>query len=152
MAGQITDFLKLIPLQDIEPELTWEDFCQNPYLLLKAFATYFAVEGKFLQNLPLMILSSTVPSAADRSKIWIKTSKPYAIGIFADGSYQMDYGPSSLRINVPFLANPLEIDPQIQGLIQMSDEDVTQFGIPQTTASAGTRYRWYIFQPGEITI
>lgn len=149
--GQATDFLKIVALRSIEPNLTWEQFCQKPYLLLKAFAENFAVEGKFLDNLPAILFSSETPQAADRSKIWIKTSKPYGIGVFIDGAYQMDWGMSNLQANVPFLANPNDVDPNIQGLGIMSDEDITQFGIPQTTVGAGTRYRWYMFKPGEIT-
>lgn len=147
-----TDFIKIIPLQQTEPNLTWEMFCQSPYKLLQAFTQYFAVEGKFLENLPAIIFSATTPGAPDRSKIWIKTSNPYAIGLFLDGQYRMDYGPSQLQVNIPFLADPNTVDATIQGLGQMSDDDVTSFGIPQTVTTATSRWRWYIFKPGDIEV
>lgn len=149
--GQATDFLKLIPLNDIEPNLTWEQFCQKPYLLLKAFAENFAVEGKFLQNLPSIIFSGETPQAADRSKIWIKTTAPYAIGVFLNGLYQMQY--FNYQINVPFLADKILLDQNpVQGVNIISPEKLTEMGIADTTGSDTTRWRWYLFDPGDIEI
>lgn len=148
-------FLKLIALKAIDPNLTWENFCESPIKLFEGFTEHFGVEAKFLDNLPQVIVTAKTPSANDRSKLWIKTSWPYAIGVFIDGEYKFDYGLSGFPVGIPFLYLFTPAVPIPAGVEEISAADLVLFGMTNTNTDitvATKRKKWYIFQPETVTV
>ena len=144
----VSTFLRLIPLNPIEPFLSWEDYCENPSMLLAKFAELYGVEAKFLSDIPSISISGDVPPPEDRSKIWIKTSKPYGIGLMIEGKYQMDYGMNGIPVNTPFLHKDFNV--LFLGLRKLTSQEITDFGLTDTVAGAKKRMAWYIFEPGDL--
>lgn len=150
MATTVSTFLRLVLLNVKEPFLKWEDFCTDPKSLFEAFSQYYAVEAKFLENIPSIIISEDVPTPEDRSKIWIKTSAPYGIGILIEGEYQMDYGMQGYPVGTPFLHS--SISPLIEGLTKLTSQEITDYGLTDTVSGAKKRMSWYLFIPPTISV
>lgn len=136
----------------IEPILSWGELCKNPSILIAELAKRFFVSIDKDQIFENIIISSTIPSSDNRSKVWIKTSWPYGIGIIADGEYKMDYGMSGFPVNIPFLHKEIVTKPayveQI-GSITMKEYGIEDF---QTKEGASKRMLWYMFNPPRITL
>ncbi len=59
--------------------------------LLDLFAQYMSLDVGTLETFAEVIASPTVPSAADRDKIWLKTSIPKAMGFYTGGDWLLFY-------------------------------------------------------------
>lgn len=147
MAGK--SFLKLVALEGIEPLKTWETFCESPDALFKEFASRFAVDAGDLNTVSI-IKSTNIPGPENRSKLWIKTSWPYGIGVAIGGVYQMDWGLSGYPANTPFLHAEITDIPGPE-LIKIPDSDLVSYGITNTVPGAEDRMFWYLFTPPEIS-
>jgi hypothetical protein len=142
----------LLPLKALtpkEPESTWQEFCSNPMRLFEAFAERYVVDASQLKDSILSVKGDNVPEPADRAKIWIKTSWPYAIGVVIDGTYKMDWGLSEFPVNTPFLYLPSNMEPVPEFVHLLSSQEISDFGLTDTSTGGGSdkRLRWYIFEP-----
>lgn len=137
---------KVEVLEGVEPIDSWSSLCKTPQILLTEIAKRLVAVGSFIDA--NVIASDKVPVASDRRKIWIKTSWPYGIGVVIGGSYQMDYGMTGMVPFTPFLH--AEFDPTPGNVRMLSDTEINNFGITNTSSDAPNRMRWYIFEPVQI--
>lgn len=145
-------FFRLTMLKPIEPNLTWEEFCRSPMLLFSKFADMYIVDASELKSDVQILKSATIPPADSRTAVWIKTSWPYAIGVFTDGKYQMDYGLSGYPVNTPFLKRDKDmVAPYKEHVSKLTDVEIANFGIQNTTGNHEDHMSWYMFQPPAIT-
>jgi len=145
-------FLPIVPIDGIEPEYTWEDYCQDPAKFLREFANNFTVKATALAGNSSLYQSQDIPPVTERDKIWVKTSWPYGIGIFIDGQYQMDYGASGMVPNTPFLSPLSRFTPNPGNVNLMSDQQIADYGMQNTSGNPATRMRWWIFEPEAIEV
>jgi hypothetical protein len=146
-------FLKLTTLKPIEPKLTWEEFCSDPMLLFKAFADIYIVDASELKSNVQIIKSATTPPAGSRTAIWVKTSWPYAIGVFVDGKYQMNYGMTGYPVDIPFLKKDKDMLPPLKAYVsKLTDNEIAAYGFQNTTGSDPEHMSWYMFSPPPIEL
>lgn len=128
---------------DIEPvPQTFKEICDGPSQLLSFIIKHLAFSADIVNN---YIKQETKPTGENKKLVWIKSSWPYAIGIHADGEWQMDYGLSGFPVNSPFL-HPAINNPR-QGVRALTDSEITSYGISNTSPTASNRLFWYIFNP-----
>lgn len=143
---------KIFPLEvkaDPEPIKDWASLCKDPDTFLKEVANRLVAKGSYTPD--GIIISDTVPSTANRRKLWIKTSQPYGIGFVVEGSYKMDYGMSGMVPDTPFLRVKTLMDPLPNNVRTISDSEATTLGLPKLQGDIATRQvAWYIFEPAEI--
>lgn len=140
---------KLEVKKGVEPIDSWKSLCKDPTTFLKEIADRLVLSQDL--DIDKVIVSDNVPSPADRGKLWVKTSWPYALGVMIDGSFRMDYGLSGFPVNTPFLALPSIMEPLKGNVAKLSDTDITNYGLTNTTVGASNRLRYYIFSPLEVT-
>lgn len=143
---------KLSILKDIEVKASWPQMCNDPVIFFQEIAKRLFVSidtNRLLQNI---VISSSLPKEEDRGKLWVKTSWPYGIGFVANGEYQMDYGPSGLVQNTPFLHR--EFNPTPQYVSRLGDLQLDRYGMKNLNTEQDTpeRMYWYIFEPPIISI
>jgi hypothetical protein len=139
-------------LKDIELSSSWPQMCNDPLVFLKEIARRLFVPidtDKISENI---IISPNIPSAENRSKLWVKTSWPYGVGFIANGEYQMDYGASGYPVGIPFLRQ--SISPKPAYVTELGDLKLKEFGMEdmQTKTTASKRMLWYIFEPPAIQV
>jgi len=139
---------KIIVKKGIEPIDSWTSLAKNPTSFLEEVASRlmlsYSIESESI------VLSDNVPNASDRSKVWIKTSWPYAIGKVIGGAYQMDYGMSGYVPNIPFQSSDL-IEPLRAKVRKLSDTEIKNFGLYSAPEEKATlKMHWYIFEPDQI--
>lgn len=144
-------FLELTPLEPKEPNITWEDLCSDPMKLFKEFARRYIVNANSLKSSTAAIKSDNIPEPVDRGKIWIKTSWPYAIGVVIDGTYKMDWGLSGYPANMPFLWKESKMSPVPGNIHKLTTDEITAFGIVDTTGTDPEKLSWFIFEPVDPT-
>lgn len=140
-------FLALVPLSPKEPNLTWEEVCSDPMKLFEEFARRFVVDAKSFKSLVLAVKNDNVPEPSDRSKIWIKTSWPYGIGIVIDGTYKMDWGLSEYPVDTPFLRKESDMEPLKEFVRQLTSDEIANYGLTNTSGSHKDKMKWFIFEP-----
>ena len=139
-------------LKDVELSSSWPQMCNDPLVFLKEIARRLFVPidtDKISENI---IISPNIPSAENRSKLWVKTSWPYGVGFLANGEYQMDYGASGFPVKIPFLHK--NILPKPAYVTEVGTLKLKEFGMEsmETNSEAPNRMFWYIFEPPRISI
>lgn len=143
------NFLQLLKRPGVEPITSWDSVCKDPDSLVDAILERTYIEKE--ENFDNIVFSDKVPGASERSKIWFKTSWPYAFGKVMDGAYQMDYGMSQYPVGIPFVSKT--IDPLREGLRELSSAEVKEYGMRTLKTEDGevvTTAKYYIFEPPEI--
>lgn len=143
---------QLSVLNDPELTSTWPEMCNDPRIFIREISKFLFVsidQDSILENI---IISSSVPDAEHRGKLWVKTSWPYGIGFVADGQYKMDYGCSGFPVKIPFLHK--EINPKPEYLEQIGSLQLKEYGMEnlQTNEDATDRMLWYYFNPPTINL
>lgn len=137
---------KIIVKKDIEPVESWESLFKDPQSFFEEVASRLMLSYDIDFN--GVVISDKKPTTADRGKIWVKTSWPYAIGKLIGGSWQMDYGMSGFNPNIPFQALT---DPLKDKVRKLSDTEIKEYGLYRADKEkAANRLDWYIFEPGDI--
>ena len=123
--------VKLAPLsiaKDVEQQRSWEGI-STPYDLLIYFSKFASVDIGSLQSLDEVEVSSIEPE--NKTKIWIKTGNPVAIGVPIGSSYKMFY---QYPPNVPFLWIG-DTDSVPSYLTLVSDSDLEDYEITKPNKS-----------------
>jgi hypothetical protein len=144
--------LQLVALEPKEPNLTWEDLCSDPMKLFEEFARRFVVNGNDLKSVVGVVRNDNIPEPKDRGRIWVKTSWPYAIGVLIDGGWKMDWGLSGYPANTPFLWKESEMDPVPGFIHKLTSDEITNYGLTNTSGSHEDKLSWWIFEPEEPAI
>ena len=154
MSDTKTQTLALQVKSGVEPIDSWQSLCRDPNTFLTEVASRIIAVGTFSTD--TIVISDKTPAQTERRKIWIKTSFPYGIGFLIEGSYQMDYGMSQYPVNVPFLKKASDMDPLPAYTREIPSSEITAFGLPKlgdkATENTSRLYRYYIFEPSEITL
>jgi hypothetical protein len=129
--------------QDKERALSWESF-PHPNALLQWLVQHLFVNTAKIQTSSQIILSAAKPSAADATKLWLKTSEPYAIGFVAGGSYKMFW---QFPDTSPFLWTKTN-QGLPQGVTQLTVSELTKFSL-SNPANLSNGF-WVIFRPPAI--
>lgn len=140
--------LSLIQNNDIEIPSSFKRVCDEPKSLLAFIARYLFIELPS-EVKSLFVISEKTPHGEDRSKIWIKTSFPYGIGKMIDGEWKMDYGLSGYPVGMPFIHS--SISPLLEGMRELSNADITNYGLPPLSSSSSEKMYWYMIDKPDLT-
>ena len=137
--------------QGIEPLEDWSHISTPEQLLAEISKRLFV---KAVIDSDSVVISDKVPTSGDRSKIWIKTSKPYGIGKLIEGSYKMLYF-NGHPVGTPFLASDSFMSPLTENVRKLSEQEVIDYGLPklqnEDKDKVKNRHSYYIFEPKEIS-
>ena len=133
-------------INEIEINDSFKGLCEGPKQLLTCILEHIIFESDIETN---VIIKDSIPNGIEKRSLWVKNSWPYGIGMLIDGEYRMDYGMSGYPVNIPFLHST--ISPIPEGLRQLSDGDLADYGIANTTTTAYNRLFWYLFEPPSLT-
>lgn len=142
----------LMVKESIEPIDSYQELCGDNVTEFLENLSKRLIVNVTTNNFDNIIISSKTPKAEDRNKIWIKTSFPYGIGFMVDEGYLMDYGLSQYPVRIPFMALPEDMIPLKLGVSELSESEITQYGIPAIKNTATKPMKWYIFKPEVIKI
>lgn len=133
------------------PWPAWNSVAKNVESFVSEIAARLVVDADEVSD--TTIASDKVPGAGDRTKIWIKTSWPFGIGVLIEGQYQMDYGMSQYPVRIPFLKLESEMTTLRDRVRKLSTEEIEAFGLPklQTGTDVTNPVAYYIFEPNPIS-
>ena len=104
--------------------------------LFRVLVAYVKPELGGSDTLKEVIFKADTPDETDRDKIWVKTSIPYAIGVFVSGEYRMFYQGT---VGVWGLTN---LNPLPPGYREATGAELAL----QPTIPVGSTFKWVIFE------
>lgn len=133
----------VVPLvsEDINIPDSFAGMCDSPRELLNFLANSLIFKFPIGDNI---FINDRAPKGEDRGKIWLKTSFPYGIGRLIDGQWRIDYGLCGYPVDTPFLHKSIDVKPE--GLKELSDADLTKYGIPKSDSTSIDKMKWYLLE------
>lgn len=95
-----------LPLQSVTPDeaLDMCDITRDPVSLLTFLVRHLGVDGGTVSDASAVVSSASEPGAADRDKVWLKTSSPPGVGVFANGVWNIIY-PYPPNVALPWVGS-----------------------------------------------
>lgn len=123
--------LPLLAANDIEPLKSWEDVT-SPHDLVLYLIRMAAVDPNQLLQFTEIVVGPDQPSGADRNKLWLKNTDPFAVGIFNGNTYKLIY---EYPPNVPLIWTKARSEfPSY--LTELNDGQLTSYGLTKPPSDA----------------